>query len=118
MPKKSPKGVDNPTKDYAIGSHHLPGLAKLVEEMGETAQIVGKIQGLGHMGRHWDGKLLQEELEDEIADTKAAQDFFIKVNGLRKKRINKRVKQKVATFERWHKNIQEGRLPTDDGEVK
>jgi hypothetical protein len=84
--------------------------------MGETQTEVGKILGLGHMGDHWDGKgPLKDRLEDEIADTIAAQQFVIEKNGLDFRRIKRRAKQKCQKFNRWHENIQAGRDPNDDG---
>lgn len=40
----------------SFGQQDHPGLNKLVEENGEAQTVIGKIQGLGHMGDHWDGR--------------------------------------------------------------
>ena len=102
-------------QQYAIGSTHIPGLSKFIEEVGEALQIVGKIMGLGRFGKHWDGKNLRRELEDEMADVLAAANFVIERNGLDRDRIDKRVKKKIERFNRWHFNVQAGRDPNDNG---
>lgn len=99
------------TSPYGIGSDELPGLSKLTEEMGETQTIIGKIIGLGHMGQHWDGQFLKEELEDEIADVLAACEFVQIMNELNDLRINERTRRKLDRFVHWHNNIQAGRDP-------
>lgn len=101
---------------FGIGSDSMPGFSKLIEESGETLQEIGKIIGTVSLGDHWDGKgKLKTRLEDEIADTLAAQMFVAKHNGLDTQRIDKRSLKKLEKFERWHRNIQAGRDPNDDG---
>lgn len=102
-------------QQYGIGSDHIPGLSKFIEEAGEANQIIGKIMGLGHMGKHWDGKNLKVHLEDELADLTAAILFVRKHNNLNYRKIEKRIQKKFDRFERWHFNVQEGRDPNDDG---
>ena len=111
-----PSGIaTNKTVPFGIGSDHLPGLSKLIEEQGEVLQKIGKIIGTGTLGEHWDGKgLLKDRLEDEIADVRAAQAFVAKHNNLNWGKIEKRASKKFSKFERWHRNIQEGRDPNDD----
>lgn len=111
----TPEGGTMPTRDYAIGSDHLPGLSKLIEEAGEVIQAGGKILGAGTMGLHWDGSELNHRLEEEIGDFFAAAEFFTKHNHLNRQTIRQRAEDKLKTFERWHHNIQEGRDPNDDG---
>lgn len=112
----SPDIVSTP-RDYGIGSSYLPGLSRLIEEAGEVIQAGGKILGLGSMGSHWDGDgPLDALLENEIGDFFAAAEFFTKHNGLSRHAIRSRAAEKLETFERWHRNIQEGRDPYDDGE--
>ena len=88
--------------DYAIGSDHIPGLSKLIEELGEAGQVAGKIIGLGHMGDHWDGSNLKARLEDELADLGAAVAFFGMVNDLDAERMSERAAEKLALFNKWH----------------
>lgn len=96
---------------YGIGSNNFPGLSKLTEEMGEALTIIGKIIGLGHMGQHWDGQFLKEELEDEIADVVAACQFVAMMCDLHDLRMNARTQKKLNRFIQWHNNIQAGRDP-------
>lgn len=112
-----PSGVaKNRTVPFGIGSDKFAGFSKLIEEQGETLQELGKIIGANSMGEHWDGKGdLRTRLENEIADTQAAQIFVIQENGLRIDRIQKRAESKLAKFYKWHYNIQNGRDPNDDG---
>lgn len=106
-------------RDYAIGSRHLPGLGKFTEEVGEALKEVGKIQGIGHLGNHWDGKgELKTRIENELADVWASIDYFVQENGLDKDRMKKRSKAKVKKFMGWHNNIRAGRSPNDNGKPK
>jgi NTP pyrophosphatase (non-canonical NTP hydrolase) len=117
-PRKKERRISR-FQQYAIGSDHLPGLSKLVEEMGETGQIVGKIMGLGHMGEHWDGKEeLRIRLQNELADLMAAVLFVNEKNYLDAKAIRKRTEMKLKRFNRWHANVQAGRDPNDNGDKK
>lgn len=110
-----PKRRISEHQQYAIGSNHIPGLSKFIEEVGETLTIVGKLMGLGRFGKHWDGKNLKRELEDEMADTLAAATFVMEKNQLNLGRIEARMQKKLARFNRWHTNVQEGRDPNDGG---
>jgi hypothetical protein len=97
---------------FRIGSDLLPGFSKLIEEMGELNQVIGKIQGLGHMGEHWDGAgRLDRRLQKEIADVRAAIAFIERKN-LILPDIG-RENRKLARFEKWHDNIQAGRDPNE-----
>jgi NTP pyrophosphatase (non-canonical NTP hydrolase) len=87
---------------YSIGSDHFPGTAKLLEEMGELQQALGKLIALGHMGEHWDGSNLRERLEEEIADVMGAIWFFADKNGLNEETILERAKVKELRFQEWH----------------
>lgn len=88
---------------YAIGSNHLPGMSKLIEELGEVSQVAGKILGLGHMGDHWDGSNLKVRLEEEMGDLWAAMVFFAIKNDLDIAAVKSRARDKNALFNRWHK---------------
>jgi NTP pyrophosphatase (non-canonical NTP hydrolase) len=90
--------------DYSIGSSKWPGTAKLLEEMGELAQVLGKIIGNGGDPRYWDGTDLRAKLIEELADVQATLLFFRDSNltpgeeGV----MNGRVAYKLEKFEEWH----------------
>lgn len=85
-----------------------PGLAKLNEECGEVVQVIGKLMMTKGEIEHWDKSNLKERLEDEIGDVLAACKFVIKwCAGLDVERINCRIAEKLALFERWHEEQQE-----------
>lgn len=101
---------------FGIGSDKFAGFSKLTEEMAETQVEIGKIMGAQSLGQHWDGKGgLARRLENEIADTRAAQLFVIQQNSLSQQYIDKRTKEKLKKFYKWHDNIQAGRDPNDNG---
>lgn len=75
------------------------GIGKLVEECGEVLQLLGKAVAFP-TGDHPDGKgSVRERLPGELADLKAAIEYFERVNNLRIDTI--RQAAKVAKFERW-----------------
>lgn len=116
MTDAAPPNPDEPfdrSKPYAIGSDFLPGFSKLMEEIGEVGQVVGKIIGLGHMGAHWDGQYLRDELHKELGDLLGAVDFLVLHNQLDKRAIEHRRDKKRNRFAQWHDNIQAGRLPNE-----
>ncbi len=90
--------------DFSIGSPVWPGTSKLIEEMGELHQVLGKLIAVhGDAEIHWSGNLL-EKLVEEIGDVLAAAVFFRKKNmtvdeGIA---IDKRFAFKLALFEKWH----------------
>ncbi len=89
--------------DYNIGSETWPGLSKLIEEMGEVSQVVGKLIGSGGEPNHWDGSDLVDELHDELADLQAALTFVIAINGrLDGGRIDRRMRSKLLQYFEWH----------------
>lgn len=89
---------------YSIGSTTLPGLSRLLEEAGEAVQVVGKIIGAGHAGRHWDGTHLGDRLRDELADLTAAIRFVTETNGLDSDpRLAERAADKLRTYNEWHR---------------
>lgn len=92
--------------DFSIGSKIWPGTSKLIEECGEILQVLGKLIGSSGEIMHWDGTDLREKLVEELADVGAALAFFMQRNMTPEeiRRINARVKEKYATFERWHAN--------------
>jgi NTP pyrophosphatase (non-canonical NTP hydrolase) len=88
---------------FSIGSALWPGISKLVEEAGEVSQVCGKLIGSGGEIMHWDGTNLKERLEDEIADVLAACFFVAAACNLDAVKIDTRMKTKLETFSRWHK---------------
>jgi hypothetical protein len=90
--------------DFSIGSKVWPGLSKLVEEMGELQQVLGKLVGTGGKVNHWDGTNLHDRLKEEIADVQAALAFFVVKNFTTKDdlEIGLRGHDKVDLFCKWH----------------
>lgn len=75
------------------------GIFKLIEELGEVQQLLGKACACP-VGEHWDGKGdLRERLPKELADLKAAIAFFETVNMLRDD--HKRQRRKYDLFSQW-----------------
>jgi NTP pyrophosphatase (non-canonical NTP hydrolase) len=89
---------------FAIGSQTWPGISKLVEELGEVAQVAGKLIATGGQPEHWDGTDLRTRLEDELADLEAAIAFVIRENGLDAGRITDRRQAKLRLFSEWHRD--------------
>lgn len=95
-----------PPGPYSIGSDHWPGLSKLVEELGELQQVLGKIVGANGAVVHFDGSNLRDRLRDEAGDVHAALVFFLAANGFDREEFLKRSSLKHATFTNWHNNAQ------------
>ncbi len=87
---------------FSIGSRTWPGLSKLIEEIGELGQVLGKLIGRRGKVEHWDGSNLSDRLHEELADVRAAIRFVEEVNGLDRDRIEERVQVKLALFKQWH----------------
>lgn len=87
---------------FAIGARRWPGISKLIEECGEVVQICGKILGAGGAANHWDGSNLRERLHEEIADLRAALAFVVAANELDDLVIERRTREKIVQFTRWH----------------
>lgn len=87
---------------FAIGDADWPGISKLIEECGEIAQVCGKLMGTRGGTEHWEGRPLDERMEDELADLQAAIRFVIKHNPLDATKIAGRSREKLARFEAWH----------------
>ena len=98
----------------SIGALTLPGLTKVVEEMGELAQVLAKISAIQEIGRYWDGSNLGAMLIDEIGDVEATLEYLKQKNKLDRKAIKKRKKFKLEKFARWHSNVRAGRPPNED----
>src|ERR1700722_949537 len=61
--------------DFSIGSKVWPGTSKVIEEMGELQQVLGKLIAVAGDTKHWDGDL-RKKLIEEIGELSAALDFF------------------------------------------
>ena len=80
------------------------GIAKLQEEMGELAAVLGKLHAYPD-GNHPDGAgPLLDRLHDEMADVHAALTFFMLTNDLDSARLRARCDKKLATFFAWHQD--------------
>ena len=90
--------------DFSIGSKVWSGTSKLIEEMGELQQVLGKLIATPD-ANHWDGDL-RKMLVEEIGDLSAALDFFKTQNCTLAEllEIAERANEKLALFRRWHKN--------------
>lgn len=89
---------------FAIGSDVWPGVSKLIEEMGELAQVLGKLLGTSGSTDHWDGTDLLERLYNELADVQAALWFVMIANDLNPDRIAIRSASKLRKFTEWHES--------------
>lgn len=79
------------------------GLAKLLEECGELAQVAGKILQYP-TGEHPDGQgPLVERLETEMADVLAAMRFVSGKFSIDPARVNARAVTKFDLFNKWDK---------------
>lgn len=75
------------------------GIHKLTEEMGEVAQVVGKINAFPD-GIHPDGgKHLRDRIRDELADLEAAITYFREQNGILPD--PERTRRKLLLFFGW-----------------
>ena len=89
---------------FAVGSNVYPGLFKLVEELGELAQVCGRLMQ-GHalgMAVHWDGHEHKVRLLEELADVSAMIDYVLVVNNLDMAEFHKRRSAKQRQFHEWH----------------
>jgi NTP pyrophosphatase (non-canonical NTP hydrolase) len=76
------------------------GIHKLQEEMGELAQVLGKL-AVAPDNRHWSGEDLIKPLYDELGDVCAAVDYFVEANRLDRNRILNRRTEKLMIFRGW-----------------
>lgn len=93
---------------FSIGSDVWPGTSKLVEEIGELGQVLGKLIGTGGRVEHWAGPDLDLRLMEELPDVQAAIDFFIQANtdffdGEDQRAMGERRAKKVALFWKWQR---------------
>lgn len=79
----------------------LHGLAKLSEELGELQQVVGKKLAYPDVQSHPDGTVLDNRLEDEMADVLAAIKYVTEELGLDDLIIERRTQAKFAQYRKW-----------------
>lgn len=92
------------TNDYGIGSDTWPGLAKLMEEMGELQQVLGKIMACDKTDAiYWDGSSLLPNLTEELGDVQAALLFFTEANAISGAKVQARAEGKLDKFNHWHR---------------
>ena len=88
--------------DFSIGSTVWPGTSKLIEEMGELHQVLGKLIASHGDTEHWSGDL-RVKLVEEIGDVCAAIRFFERnMTPLESALITNRTIEKTRLFEKWH----------------
>jgi hypothetical protein len=63
--------VPSASGDFSIGGEVWPGTSKVLEEMGELGQVLGKLIGSHGNINHFDGSNLEERLVEEIGDRTA-----------------------------------------------
>lgn len=86
------------------------GLAKLLEELGELAQITAKKLAFMDTDEHPDGKgSMRVRMQEEMGDVRAAIDFVTETFGLDSLTISRRANVKLTMFRYWHA---EGTHPT------
>jgi hypothetical protein len=91
--------------DFSIGSRIWPGTSKVIEEMGELQQVLGKLIAIAGDTKHWDGDL-RRKLVEELGDLSAALIFFKSENMTHDEllEIAERAEKKLALFRQWHKD--------------
>lgn len=87
---------------FGFGSGIYPGASKLIEEMGEVAQLLGKLIQTDGGADHWDGTDLHQRLHEELADLGAAMRFFTLHGDFNLVKISECSDLKLARFEQWH----------------
>lgn len=103
-------GMGQSDGSFSIGTEVWPGVAKLIEEMGELNQVLGKLIASRGGSDHWDGSDLHDRLIEEMGDVKAALSFVASgLTGADRIAIDKRVVRKVDLFRTWHRQWQESR---------
>jgi hypothetical protein len=99
---------------YEIGAevmHEWPGMAKVIEEMGELQQVFAKIMSCKGETTYWDETDLVPRLIEELADVQAALWFFMTMNEGRlmvdtqgdfKRMLAQRTRIKQDQYMEWH----------------
>lgn len=96
--------------DFSVGARVWPGIAKLVEELGEAGQVCGKLIQTGGVVEHFDGSNLRLRLQEEIADVVAAIGFVVEANCLDDEAILKRADAKIELFRAWRAEAEKADL--------
>jgi len=91
--------------EFSIGGQVWPGTSKLVEELGELGQVLGKLIGSHGETDHYDGSDLRQRMVEEIGDVQGAILFFLEHNmtEAEKDRVAERAHKKFELFEKWHR---------------
>ena len=85
------------------------GLAKLLEELGELAQVTAKKLAYFHTDEHPDGAgSLKDRMEQEMGDVAGAMAFVQQQFGLSGPAIEVRACLKLALFQKWHADDSNG----------
>ena len=102
---------------FQLGSAIWPGLGKLMEEAGETLQVLGKLVATGGREAHWDGTNLRIRLREELADLDAALTFFIDNNfgPDEYRRLADRASAKVERFKKWAIGVEDAEPTPERG---
>lgn len=90
--------------DFSIGSRFWTGTSKLLEEMGEVGQVLGKLIGSHGVVEHYDGSNLRQRLVEEFGDLLAAIHFFRFKNLTEAENvaIAERLNAKLDLYNKWH----------------
>jgi NTP pyrophosphatase (non-canonical NTP hydrolase) len=89
------------TMPYCIGSDRWNGISKILEETSELNTVCAKIIGNEGNTHYWEGIDLRACLHEELADTMAAIIFFVDMNNLDTKTIDKRLMEKLDLYYKW-----------------
>ena len=85
------------------------GLAKLLEELGELAQVAAKRLAYFHTSTHPDGAGdLNDRMQKEMGDVSAACAFVVQQFGLSGEAIANRAAFKLHLFQQWHADPNNG----------
>jgi hypothetical protein len=89
--------------DFSIGGKVWPGTSKVLEEMGELSQVLGKLIGSHGEVEHYDGSNLRDKLVEEIGDLRAALSFFQEFNMTPEENnaVAERIGKKIVLFMKW-----------------
>jgi hypothetical protein len=101
-PKCAAPASSAPSGDFSIGSRVWPGTSKLIEEMGELQQVLGKLIAVAGATDHWSGDL-RRMLVEELGDVSAAIRFFGTQNLTTEELTSVAVRSdnKLACFREW-----------------
>lgn len=87
---------------FAIGDDEWAGVSKLVEELGELQQVLGKLLGSRGDCNHWSGDL-RRMMHEEMGDVLAAIAFVTQHCYFDDEWITRHAADKLARFVAWHK---------------